>query len=228
MPTGHALKYFIAGTRACYTAIRYRLDSLGTGGMGSVRRSFVLALLCIWILTTGSTCQSSYQGSHFQAQGNGAGVIVVVLVAVAVSCLTSPYGCGDREPMPFDQVQMTFESGVGLIKNGSSSGLDWICLAGHQGYAKAQYYYGVHLFRHDPTNSVESLVWLKHAAAQDHKAARHMLSQMTDWRREAWDAPALRPLAVAPPALRACVTRPAAAPPAPVLEAMGSQYDARG
>lgn len=125
--------------------------------------------------------------------------------------------------MPFDQVQMTFESGVDLIKKGDSTGLDWICLAGHQGYAKAQYYYGVHLFRHDPTNSAESLAWLKRAAAQDHKAARHMLVQMTYWTRESSDGPALRPLAVAPPALRACVTGPATAPPVHVLEAMGSE-----
>ncbi len=50
-----------------------------------------------------------------------------------------------------------------------------------------------------------------------------MVAQMTDWRREAGDAPALRPLAVSPPALRSCVTRPGATPP--ILEAMGSQHD---
>ena len=155
-------------------------------------------------------------------------MILVVLVAAGVACLASENGCQGREPAPFDQVQTTFESGVDLIKKGNSAGLDWICLAGHQGYAKAQYYYGVHLFRHDPTNSVESLAWLKRAAAQDHKAARYMLVQMTDWTRGAWNAPAPRPLAVAPPALRACVTGPAAAPPVHALEAMGSRHDEWG
>ncbi len=196
--------------------------------MGSVRRSFILALLFIWILTTGSTCQSSVTGSHFQARGEGAAVILVVLVAAGVACLASENGCRESEPTPLDRVHMTFESGVDLIKKGDSTGLDWICLAGHQGYAKAQYYYGVHLFRHNPTNSLESLAWLKRAAAQDHKAARHMLVQMTDWTRAASDGPAQGPLAVAPPALRACVTEPATAPPVHVLAAMGSQHDVRG
>jgi hypothetical protein len=196
--------------------------------MGSLRRTFIFALLCIWILTTGSTCQSTVTGSSFQARGEGAAVILVVLVAAGVACLASENGCQGREPTPFDQVQTTFESGVDLIKQGNSTGLDWICLAGHQGYAKAQYYYGVHLFRRDPTNSVESLAWLKRAAGQDHKAARHMLVQMTDWTSGAWDVPAPRPLAVAPPALRACVTEPAAAAPVHALEAMGSYHDERG
>ncbi len=227
-PVRHAFECFITGTRACYTALRYRIGCLGTRGMGSLRRSFILALLCIWILTTGSTCQSTVTGSSFQAQGEGAGVILVVLVAAGVACLASEYGCQGREPTPFDQVQGTFESGVDLIKTGNSAGLDWICLAGHQGYARAQYYYGVHLFRQDPTNSVESLAWLKRAAAQDHKAARHLLVQMTDWTRAASDGPALGPLAVAPPALRACVTGPATAPPVHVLATMGSQHDVRG
>jgi hypothetical protein len=220
-------KCLITGPRACYTALRYRMGWFDTMGMGSLRRSFVFALLCIWIATTGSTCQSTVTGSHFQARGEGAAVILVVLVAAGVACLASENGCQAREPTPFDQVQTTFESGVDLIEEGDSAGLDRICLAGHQGYAKAQYYYGVHLFRHDPTNSVESLAWLKRAAAQDHKAARHMLVQMTDWTSGARGVPALRPLAVAPPALRACVTRPAAAPPVPVLEAMGPQPDVR-
>lgn len=196
--------------------------------MGSVRHFFILALLFTWILTTGSTCQSSVTGSHFQARGEGAAVILVVLVAAGVACLASENGCRESEPTPLDQVHMTFEAGVDLIEKGDSAGLDWICLAGHQGYAKAQYYYGVHLFRHDPTNSVESLAWLKRAAAQDHKAARHLLVQMTDWTRAASDGPALGPLAVAPPALRSCVTGPATAPPVHVLATMGSRHDVRG
>ncbi len=224
----HAFECFIAGDRACYTARHNWVGCLDTRGMGSLRRTFIFALLCIWILTTGSTCQSTVTGSSFQARGEGAAVILVVLVAAGVACLASENGCQGREPTPLDQVQTTFESGVDLIKNGNSAGLDWICLAGHQGYAKAQYYYGVHLFRHDPTNSVESLAWLKRAAGQDHKAARHLLVQMTDWTSEAWNAPAPRPLAVAPPALRACVTGLAAAPPVHAWEAMGSQHDERG
>jgi hypothetical protein len=147
-----------------------------------MRRGFIFGLLCIWIATTGSTCQSSFTSGSFQAQGEGAGVVLVVLVAAGVSCLASEYGCRARPPGPFDQVQETFESGVAQIENGTPAGMDLVCLAAHQGYAKAQYYYGVHLFRQDPTNSVESLAWLKRAAAQDNKAARFMVAQMTDWR----------------------------------------------
>lgn len=191
-----------------------------------MRRCFIFGLLCIWIATTGSSCQTTVTGSNFQAQGEGAGVVVVVLVAAGVACLTSEYGCRAVPPGPFHQVQATFESGVEQIENGNPAGLDLVCLAAHRGYAKAQYYYGVYLFRQNPTNSVESRAWLKRAAAQDHKAARFMLAQMTDWRRAAGDGPALRPLPVSPPALRACVERPGARPP--VLEAMGSQYDLHG
>jgi hypothetical protein len=166
-----------------------------------MRRGFIFGLLCIWIATTGSTCQSSFTSGSFQAQGEGAGVVLVVLVAAGVSCLASEYGCRARPPGPFDQVQETFESGVAQIENGTPAGMDLVCLAAHQGYAKAQYYYGVHLFRQDPTNSVESLAWLKRAAAQDNKAARFMVAQMTDWRLPfrrrrcgpAWTARAPRP-----------------------------------
>ena len=227
-PTGQTFECFITGDRACYTALRYWTGCLGIWGMGSLRRSFIFALLCIWILTTGSSCQSTVTGSSFQAQGEGAGVILVVLVAAGVACLANEYGCRGRPPTPLEQVQGTFESGVDLIKQGDSAGLDWICLAGHQGYARAQYYYGVHLFRQDPTNSVESLAWFRRAAAQDHKAARQMLVQMTDWTSGAWDGPAPRPLTVAPPALRACVTGPASVRPVHALEARGSDHDEWG
>ena len=194
--------------------------------MGFMRRGFIFGLLCIWIATTGSSCQSTASGGSFQAQGEGAGVILVVLVAAGVSCLTSEYGCRALPPGPFDQVQETFETGVAQIENGTPAGMDLVCLAAHQGYAKAQYYYGVYLFRQNPTNSVESLAWLKRAAAQDHKAARFMVAQMTDWRSAVDDGPARRPLAVSPPALRACVERPGATPL--VLEAMGSRRDVQG
>ena len=187
-----------------------------------MRRSVVYALLFVWFATTGSSCQTTATGSNFQAQGEGAGVILVVLVAVGVACLTSENPCDPYEPGPFDQVQSTFETGLKMIEAGDPAGLDWVCLAARQGYAKAQYYYGVHLFRRDPSNATESLAWLSQAAAQDHKAARYMLVRMSDWREGATAAPVARPLPVSPPALRACVTRPPGAPRAPVLEAQGA------
>ena len=186
--------------------------------MGRVRRRLVLGLLGIWILTTGSTCQSTFTGSNFQAQGEGAGVILVVLVAAGISCLAYPEACGGGEPSPMARVQMTYEDGVDQLANGDSSGLELICLAGLQGYAKAQYHYGVYLFRQQPARYDESLAWLKRAAAQDHKAARHLLSQLTGWTQRPTSGPLVRPLSVPPPALRACVRDPA---PGYVLEAAG-------
>lgn len=191
-----------------------------------MRRYFILALLGIWIATTGSSCQSTASGGSFRAQGEGAGVILVVLVAAGVSCLANDFKCGSPEPGPFHEVYETFETGVAQVEAGDPAGLDLICLAAHQGYAKAQYYYGVHLFRQNPTNAGESLAWLERAAAQDHKAARYMLAQMSDWRPAAQDAPASRPLAVSPPALRACVERPGPRPA--ILEARGEPQGLQG
>lgn len=193
--------------------------------MRTVRRRVILGLFGIWILTTGSTCQTTFTGSNFRAQGNGAGVILVVLVAAGISCLAYPETCGKSAPSPFDQIHRTYEAGVDLLAQGDASGLDLICLAGQQGYAKAQYHYAVHLFRQDSSNYDESLAWLKRAAAQDHKAARHMLSQMTNWTQRAPGGPLVRPQAVPPPALRACVTR---REPAPMLEAAGPERQMGG
>lgn len=193
--------------------------------MGTVRRRLVLGLLGIWILTTGSMCQSTVTGSHFQAQGEGAGVILVVLVAAGISCLAYPEACGGGEPSPMERVQMTYESGADLLANGDSSGLYLICLAGQQGYAKAQYRYGVYLFRQGPARYRESLAWLKRAAAQDNKAARYMLSQLTSWSPPTPGRRVARPLSVPPPALRACANDPAAGG---VLEAAGPVSQTRG
>ncbi len=192
-----------------------------------MRHSFFLALAWLWILTTGSTCQSSVESSHFQAQGNGAAVVLVVLVGAGVACLADLDDCGGREPTAVDRAQMTFEAGLARLKRGDSSGLDWICLAGLQGNARAQYYYGVHLLREGPENRAASLAWLKRAAAQDHKAAGYVLRQMTDWTDGASAGPAGQPPAVAPPALRACVTGPAPGQSAAVLQALAMTRDLR-
>jgi TPR repeat protein len=196
--------------------------------MGSVRRSFFLALSCLWILTTGSTCQSSVESGHFQAQGNGAAVVLVVLVGAGVACLADLDDCGGREPTALDRAEMTFEAGLERLKRGDSSGLGWICLAGLQGNARAQYFYGVHLLREDPRNLAASLAWLKRAAAQDHKAAGYVLSQMTDRTEDASAGPAGRPTAIPPPALRACLTGPASERSAAIPDARLRKQDLPG
>jgi TPR repeat protein len=197
--------------------------------MGSVSRRLVFALLGVWFLTTGSTCQSTLQSSSFRAQGNGAAaVVLVVLVGAGVACLADPEGCGGREPTPFDQVRMTFESGVDRLEKGDSSGLQLICLAGLQGYAKAQYFYGVHLFRQDPAHPAQSLAWLRRAAAQDHKAARFVVAQTTGRSNEPSTGPNLEPLPVPPPALRACTMGARPGRPVHLLEATGETGEPRG
>lgn len=187
--------------------------------MGSVRRSFSLAFLFLWILTTGSTCQSSIEGGHFQAQGSGLAVIAVVLVAAGVSCLADSEICGGREPTASDQAQLDFETGLSRLKKGDSSGLSWICLAGLHGNARAQYFYGVYLLRRNPANPAASLVWLRRAAAQDHKAAGFVLRQMTAGTKDSSAGSAAQPTGIAPPALRACATGAAAGGPAGVMDA---------
>ncbi|MDX1424162.1 MAG: hypothetical protein R3322_13550 [Kiloniellales bacterium] len=184
-----------------------------------MRHASVLALLFVWIATTGSSCQSTVQGSNFRAQGSGAGVVLVVLVGAGVACLANPEGCGPREPTPIERVQMTFQSGLERLENGDPSGLDWICVAGFQGDPRAQYFYGVRLLRQDPPRTAASLAWLRRAAAQDHKAARYVLAQMTGRPAPPPSGPVLRPQPVPPPALHACLSAPRPGRPAPVVEA---------
>ena len=174
----------------------------------------LLALAAVWILTTASSCQTSFQSTRVQASGEGAAVVVVVLVAAGIACLASEGPCGAAEPSPLEPVQAAFRDGLARVERGDPAGWGEICVAGHQGYAKAQYAYGVHLFRQAPDRvadkSSASLAWLRRAAAQDHKAARHLLARMTAWPAPGFDGfnggagPVRRPLPVAPPALRAC------------------------
>lgn len=196
--------------------------------MGSVRRTYVFVLLCLWVLTTGSSCQSTAQGGSLQVQGNNGAAVVVVLVAVGVACLANPEACGGGEPTPLDKVRMTFESGIDLLDRGDPAGLDWICVAGFQGDARAQYFYGTYLLRQGPTERAASLAWLKRAAAQDHKAARYVLGQLTGRAVAPASGPVRRPQAVPPPALHACLTGPRPGRAATILEAARGAVDLGG
>lgn len=223
---------FVTAGRACYDgpvgATAAERWSPKNEGMGSVRRSYVFVLLCLWILTTGSTCQSTVQGGSLQVQGNNGGAVLVVLVAVGVACLANPEACGGREPTPLDKVRMTFESGLDLLDRGDPAGLDRICIAGFQGDARAQYFYGIYLLRQGPTERAASLAWLKRAAAQDHKAARYVLAQLTGRAAAPGPGPVRRPQAVPPPALHACLTGPRPGRAAPTLEAARGAADRNG
>ena len=98
----------------------------------------VLVAVGIWLLTTGSSCQSSFSGTGFRAQGEGGGVILVVLAAAAVSCLAYPEMCGDGPPQPFDHVRETYESGVAKLAKGDASGIGpRMMLHGPRGFTRA-------------------------------------------------------------------------------------------
>jgi hypothetical protein len=187
--------------------------------MGSVRHIYVFVLLCLWVLTTGSSCQSTAQSGSLQVQGNNGAAVVVVLVAVGVACLANPEACGGGEPTPLDKVRMTFESGIDLLDQGDPAGLERICIAGFQGDARAQYFYGTYLLRLGPAQRAASLAWLKRAAAQDHKAARYVLARLTGRGVAPASGPVRRPQAVPPPALHACLNGPRPVHAAPTLEA---------
>ena len=123
---------------------------------------------------------------------------------------------------------MTFDAGVDRLDKGDPSGLDTICIAGFQGDARAQYFYGVYLLRRGPAQTAASLAWLRRAAAQDHKAARHVLAQLTGRPLRAPTGPSLQPRSVPPPAIHACLTGPRPGRPAAILEAKGDGPELRG
>ncbi len=170
-----------------------------------MRQRFILAFIALWFLTTGSSCQTSFQSSNFSAQGQGLAVVAVVLVAGGIFCLADER-CGAGAPTPRERLEADFQAGRRSFEAGDRAGLARICVAAQQGSARAQYYYGAYLLRRDGAFTPESLIWLERAAAQGHKAAAFVLYQ-------AGGTPArtVRPLAVPravpPPALRACARR---------------------
>jgi hypothetical protein len=169
-----------------------------------MRRAWISGLVMLWLLTTGSSCETTGQANSLTIQSADGGV-VIMLVLVAGYCLLDTERCGGGEPTPLQNVQATFENGVRRYRDGDPTGLQWVCLAAHQGYAKAQYFYGAHLFRRDSAHPSESIAWLERAGAQGHAAANFLLRQIGGRAHMGGAGPAPVPAAVAPPALVSCV-----------------------
>ncbi len=169
-----------------------------------MRRAWISGLVMLWLLTTGSSCETTGQTNSLRIESADGGV-VIMLVVVAGYCLLKPERCGGGEPTPLQKVQATFEDGVRRYQQGDPAGLQWVCLSAHQGYAKAQYFYGAHLFRRDSAHPSESIAWLERAGAQGHTAANFLLRQIGGRADTDEAGPGPVPAAVAPPALVSCV-----------------------
>lgn len=152
-----------------------------------MRRKLIFGLLAIWILTTGSSCQTNVKGGtgSYHASGAAAGVgVAVFLVGGGIYCIVNTEACfPDEEALQaraaaYAEAQATFAAGLRRKGEGDPTGIEWICQSAHKGYAAAQYFYGVHLYRLGPERRSESEAWLRRAAAQGHTAADLLLRQV--------------------------------------------------
>jgi len=142
-----------------------------------MRPIFTVAFM--WLLTTGSSCQTTTGSNGMIVQSQNGATIAMVLVFAAY-CLLDQEACGGGEPSLEQQLDAKFEENVRLFKSGDSAGLQGICSLAHSGYPKAQYFYGVHLFKSSPPNITASVVWLERASAQGHKVAGFVLDQLPE------------------------------------------------
>ena len=150
-------------------------------------RASIVALLAIWLLTTGSSCSvSSNNGRTTIVATDYAAAVgaAVMLVGIGIYCIAETEECfPDEEALQaqadaFERARATYTAGLRHHQNGDPKGLEWICLSAHQGYAGAQYYYGAHLYKEGPEHEAEGVEWLWQAAAQGHQQADIMLRQV--------------------------------------------------
>jgi TPR repeat protein len=173
-----------------------------------VRHRLIFPLLAVWILTGASSCQTTVNSGNVHFQGSGyaaAAGIGVMLVGAGIYCLMNQEECfPDEELLAAQaaedvQAQASFTAGLRRHRAGDPVGLEWICLAAHQGYANAQYYYGVQLLRQDEITGEEAVIWIRRAAAQGHREAE-ILSRRLPHMNGAVPSPAV----AVPPSLKAC------------------------
>ena len=178
-----------------------------------MRRSVAFVLFSVWLLTTGSSCQTTAQGSNFHFESSGAASaagIGVFLVAAGIYCLANTENCfPDEEKLQaraasYAQAQATFTAGLRRYREGDPTGIESICLSAHRGYANAQYFYGTHLFKQGPTRTAEGVAWLRRAAMQGHREADILIRQVNGWVGPAGPESAVAPVSVGPPTFMAC------------------------
>lgn len=147
----------------------------------------LFALLAIWLLTTGSSCSGSTSGGRTTIVATDWAAVAGVgfyLVGIGIYCIVNTEECfPDEEALQaqfdaYERAGATYTAGLRRHREGDPVGLEWICLAAHQGFARAQYYYGSYLYRQGPAHREESIEWLWQAAAQGHREADMMLRQV--------------------------------------------------
>lgn len=150
-------------------------------------RPFLLALIAVWFLTTGSSCQGTVNNGHTTISGTDAAVgigVGVYLVGIGIYCIAYTDECfPDEEALQaqadaYERARATFTAGLRRHRDGDPVGLEWICLSAHQGYAPAQYYYGAYLYRQGPEHRADAVDWLWRAAVQGQPEAGLMLRQV--------------------------------------------------
>jgi TPR repeat protein len=180
-----------------------------------VGRASLFALLAIWFLTTGSSCSGSVNNGRgtFVATDYAAAVSVgVFLVGVGIYCIAYTEECfPDEEALQaqadaYERARATYIAGLRRHQNGDPTGLEWICLSAHQGYARAQYFYGTYLYQQGPEHEVESVEWLWRAAAQGHPEADMMLRQVAGVVAPVEANVNHAQTGLAPPSIRACAS----------------------
>lgn len=149
-----------------------------------MRRYAFLGLLFLWMATTASSCQTSFNstgGSGF-ASGTAAGIGIAAGVVIAgIYCAGHYEECFPDEDAlraraaARAEADAAFTAGFRSYRRGEAEGLRLICLAAQQGHAGAQYFYGTSLTAETPPRDDEARLWLRRAAAQGHREAGLLL-----------------------------------------------------
>jgi len=178
-----------------------------------MRRGAFLGLLFLWMATTASSCQTSFNssgGSGF-ASGAAAGIGIAAGVVIAgIYCAGHYEECfPDEDALRARaavqaEADAAFTAGLRRYRQGDPGGLRLICLAARQGHASAQYFYGAHLAAETPARDEEARLWLRRAAAQGHREAGLLLRSRYGEAGLADRAVELQDVGVTPPAIGAC------------------------
>ena len=169
----------------------------------------------VWFLTTGSSCSGSVNNGRTTIVATDYAVAVgvgVYLVGIGIYCIAYTEECfPDEEALQaqadaYERARATYTAGLRRHRNGDPTGLEWICLSAHQGYARAQFFYGTYLYQQGPEHEAESVRWLWRAVAQGHPEADMMLRQVAGVTVPVAARVNNTRTTVAPPSIRACAS----------------------
>ena len=183
-------------------------------------RLSLFALLAVWVLTTGSSCQGTVNNGRSTIVASDGAALVgigVTLVGIGIYCIAYTEECfPDEEALQaqadaYERARATFTAGLRRHREGDPVGLEWICLSAYQGYAQAQYYYGAYLYRQGPERRADAVEWLWQAAAQGLPEANLMLRQVAGVAAPVEPRPSGAEPPRPPPPITACASDPATA-----------------